>query len=80
MNGMPLLTVKEIVLAITQMPPHKMPGQNVFPTEWYNKRKPLLRPYLLCTFNAALDASILPPSMREALIFLILKPCKDPLD
>lgn len=36
-------------------------------------------PILLNTYNEALKDRVLPPSMREALIILILKPRKDPL-
>lgn len=74
------LTVEEIELAIAQRPSHKTPGLDGLPTEYYSKFRHLLSPHLLRTFNTALKEGILPPSMWKALIVLILKTYKDPLD
>lgn len=60
------------------MPAHKTPGLDGFPVEWYKQFQHLLSPILLKTYDA-LKEGVLPPSMREALIVLILKPQKDPL-
>ena len=73
------ISVEENAAAISQMPEHMTPGLDGFPTEWYSQFKDLLCPFLLRTYNKALDVGILPPTMREALIVLVLKPCKDPL-
>lgn len=73
------LSIEEISLAISQLPAHKTPGLDGFPTEWYAHFHQLLCPFLLHTFNKALEVGILPPTMHEALIILLLKPHKDPL-
>ena len=73
------LSVEELTLAISQMPAHKSPGLDGFPVEWYKQFQHLLGPLLLKTYNEALKEGRLPPSMREALIVLLLKPRKDPL-
>lgn len=62
------LSAEEIALAISQLPTHKTPGLDRFPAERYAQFQPLLCPFRLCTFNKALEAGVLPPSMREALI------------
>lgn len=72
------LCVEEIAMAISQLAAHKTPGLDGFPTEWYSQFQHLICPFLLHTYNKALNAGI-PPPMREALIILLLKPCKDPL-
>lgn len=73
------LSVEEITLAISQLPAHKTPGLDGLPAEWYSQFQHLLCPSLLKMYSKALNTQILPPSIREALIFLLLKPRKDPL-
>lgn len=73
------LSLEELSLAILQLPTHKTPDLDGFPAEWYTHFRHLLDPILLNTYNEALNDGVLPPSMRKALIILILKPQKDPL-
>ncbi len=57
----------------------KSPGPDGFPTE-FKKFSLQLSPLLLSVFEESLNIGSLPFSMRQALISLILKPNKNPLD
>ena len=67
------ITVEEVEKAIASFAPQKSPGLDGFPSEWYRTFRVSLAPCLLKVFNAAKSEGRLSPSMREALVVLILK-------
>lgn len=70
------LTVEEITLAIRSMQSGKSPGPDGFPTDFFKKFSEQLSPLLLSVFKESLSSKILPPTMRQATISLILKKYK----
>lgn len=70
------ITVEEIAEAIRSLPSGKAPG----PDEFYKAYVDELSPLHLDMFCEAADRGSLPPSLSEAMISLILKKDKDPLD
>lgn len=74
------LTVEEITLAIRSMQSGKSPGPDGFPTDFFKKFSEQLSPLLLSVFKESLSSKILPPTMRQATISLILKKDKNPLE
>ena len=57
----------------------KCPGPDGFPAEFIKTFADKLSPLLLNMFNESLQSGILPPTLRQATISLILKKNKDPL-
>ncbi len=58
----------------------KSPGPDGFPSEFYKKCKNKLSPLLSNVFEESFSSGTLPPTMRQAVISLIFKKNKDPLD
>lgn len=56
----------------------KAPGPDGMPIEFYKKFKEKLVKPLLDMFNESYETGILPPTLRRALITVILKPDKSP--
>lgn len=57
---------------------NKSPGPDGFSAEFFKKFSAQLAPLLLDVFNDSLEQGVLPPTLNEALISLILKKDKDP--
>ncbi len=74
------LTVEEITSAIRSMQSGKSPGPDGFPTDLFKKFSDQLSPLLLSVFEESLSVKSLPPTMRQAVISLILKKDKNPLE
>ena len=66
--------------ALKGMNSGKAPGPDGLPTEIYKKFSGKLWPHLLNVFNESYETGILPPSLRSAVISLLLKPGKSPSD
>lgn len=73
-------TKEEIWLAIESMPSNKAPGPDGFPLEFYKQLWEDINPILLPAINNLLDSNSMPDSWSSAVISLILKKDKDPLD
>ena len=67
------ITLEEVAKALEMLSQSKATGSNGFPTEYYKTFAPMVKQKLLETFNGARDRGILPLSMREGQIALILK-------
>ena len=67
------LSLKELSEALQSMSSGKAPGPDGLPTKIYKTFAGKLLPHLLEMFNEAFEKGILPPSLRSALITLILK-------
>lgn len=74
------ITMKEITEAIQNLPSGKAPGPDGFTAEFYKLYVEELSPLLLDMYCEAMDRGSLPPSLSDAVITLILKKDKDPLD
>lgn len=74
------LSIEELQEALQCMNSGKAPGPDGIPVEFYKKFAGKLMPHLLEVFNESLEKGILPPSLRAALITLVLKPGKPPKD
>ena len=72
------LTTKELAEAIQSMQSGKAPGPDGFPIEFYMRFEEKLLAPLLDMFKEFYIKGILPPSLRLAIITLILKPNKPP--
>lgn len=72
-------SVKEIVSAIGAMQSGKSPGPDGFSTKFFKKFSDQLSPLLLLVFEESSITNSLPPTMRQAVISLLLKKDKDPL-
>lgn len=72
------LELKEITSCISQMRSHKAPGPDGYPVEFFKKFSTQLAPLLLDVYNDSLEQGVLPPTLNQALISLILKKDKDP--
>ena len=57
----------------------KAPGPDGIPVEIYKKFSKKLQLHLLEMFNESYKTGILPPSLRSAIITLVLKPGKPPI-
>lgn len=66
-------TIGDIKNAILVMPNGKSPGPDGFPAEFLKTFVDKLSPLLLNMFNEMLELGILPPTLRQATISLILK-------
>ncbi len=73
-------SVEEINASIMSMQNAKSPGPDGFPSEFYKKCKNKLSPLLSNVFEESFSSGTLPPTMRQAVISLIFKKNKDPLD
>lgn len=73
-------TFEEIVGVIDHLPSGKAPGLDGFMAEFYKSFPGELPPLLLNMYNESFVKGMLPPSLSEALITLILKKDKDPSD
>lgn len=69
--------LEEINNAIMSLQSGKAPGPDGFPTGFYKKFKDKLAPLLLAVYTEALENNILPPTLRQASITLVLKKNKD---
>jgi len=74
------LSVMEITSAVRDMQSGKSPGPDGFPTEFYKKFESQLSPLILKVFEESLLSGSLPASMREAVISLLIKKDKNPLN
>lgn len=74
------LCVEELSEAMKGLSSGKAPGPDGLPIELYKTFAGKLLPHLLETFNESYEKGILPPSLRAAVISLLLKPGKCPLD
>lgn len=73
------LSTDDIKLALSHFAKAKAPGSDVLPIDFYVHFSDVLVPRLLALYQAIFKAASLPESMREPIIFLSLKPDKDPL-
>lgn len=74
------LSIEELTEAMKGLSSGKAPGPDGLPIELYKTFAGKLLPHLLEVFNESYEKGILPPSLRVAVIFLLLKPGKCPLD
>ena len=74
------LSLNEVTQAIRSMQSGKSPGPDGFPSDFYKAFTDILAKPMLNMFNHALKAGLLPQSLRQASISLILKKDKDPLE
>lgn len=74
------ITLEEIKMAVAEMANNKSPGPDGLPTEIYKSYGEILLPELLKVFNWAKERGKLPPSMTEAIIIVLHKEGKDPLE
>lgn len=74
------LTLEEMNNGIMSLQSGKAPGPDGFPNDFYKKFKDKLAPLLLSVYEEALVNNILPPTLRQASIILLLKKNKDPRD
>ena len=74
------ITVGEILEVIRLLPTSKAPGLDGFTSEFYKAYAEELAPMLLTTYNEALEIGNLPPSLTEAVITLIPKDGRDPME
>lgn len=72
------ITEKEVNDAITAMQSGKSPGPDGFPVEFFKRFSVKLLPLLLKMYNESLHSSLLPCTLRQAQISLLLKKNKDP--
>lgn len=74
------LRVEELSVAMKDLSSGKAPGPDGLPIELYKTFAEKLLPHLLEVFNESFEKGILPPSLRAAIISLLLKPGKFPLE
>ena len=72
------LTLGEISSAIQLMQSGKSPGPDGFPVEFFKKFSDQLAPLLREMFEDSLQEGVLPPTLTQASISLLLKKDKDP--
>lgn len=75
----PTMSVFEIITAIKSMQNNKSPGPDRFTYEFYKMFAPQLAPTLEAMFKEALSLGILPITLRQASISLLVKKDRDPL-
>lgn len=73
-------TADEVLETIRSLPSGKSPGLDGYTTEFYKAFWPQLRPLFMPMLKDFYEKGELPPSMKRALITLIYKEGKDPLD
>ena len=73
------LSVEEITLAIRNMQNNKTPGPDGFSVEFFKRFQDKLSPLLHAVYKESLQYGILPPTLRQASISLLLKKDKDPV-
>lgn len=73
------ITQEEIVKVITCLKSGKAPGPDGFPVEFYKKFSAKLAPILLEVYEECFNNETLPPTMTQAIISVLLKKDKDPL-
>lgn len=73
------LTLDKIKSSLNLLQNGKCPGPDGFPAEFYKTFSDKLSPLLLNMFNESYKSGILPQTLRQATISLILKKHKDPL-
>ncbi len=66
--------------SIKDMQSGKTSGPDGYPVEFYEKFSLQLTPLLLNMYKHSLEQASLPQSLMEALITVLLKPGKDPVD
>uniref|UniRef100_A0A803K2L7 Reverse transcriptase domain-containing protein n=1 Tax=Xenopus tropicalis TaxID=8364 RepID=A0A803K2L7_XENTR len=74
------ITLEEVREAVASLQPQKTPGPDGLPSDWYKTSSEILTPWLQKTIINALDQNQLPPSFSNALIVVIPKEGKDPLN
>ena len=74
------ISIEEIINAINSMQSGKSPGPDGFPSEFFKKFKNQLAPILLSVFEESFNSGSLPPTLRQAVISLIPKKEKNPLE
>lgn len=74
------ISVEELGVAMASMQGGKCPGPDGYPVEFYRKFFPLLAPLLVDMYNESYTSLMLPSTLTQATISLILKKNKDPLD
>lgn len=72
------LSLEELLLSIKAMQSNKAPGPDGFTVEFFKKFGDKLAPLLLQMYNESLENGLLPPTLTQASISLLLKPDKDP--
>lgn len=72
------ITKEEALLALKSMPSGKAPGPDGFGSEFYKVFSDIILDPILSMLNHSFSTGVLPPSLREANISLILKKHKDP--
>lgn len=70
------LCVEELLEELKSMNKGMAPGPDGLPVEIYKTFSGKLLPHLLDMFNESYENRILPPSLRSAVISLLLKPSK----
>ena len=70
----------EIIETIKSMQTGKAPGPDGFPTEFYKLFFPKLAPLLRLVFSEIITEEMLPSTMAQATITVLLKKDKDPLE
>lgn len=73
------ITLSEVKEAIKALQSNKSPGPDGYTTEFFKTYSAALAPILVRVFNDARGKGLLPPTMSEASITLLLKKDKDPL-
>ena len=74
------LSTLEITSAVRSMQSSKSPGPDGYPTEFFKKFSNQLAPLHLSVFEESLSFKTLPPTMCQAVISVILKKRKNPLE
>lgn len=72
------ITLEEIIKSINLLQSKKSPGPDGLPSEFYKKFQFQLAPLLLSVYEESLELGMLPPTLRQASITLLLKDGKDP--